>query len=337
MTADNSLSLQDLLDKSPDFKKFHPTTVMETGYDIIFFWVARMILMTTYATGEIPFKYVYLHGLVRDKNGQKMSKSKPETIIDPLDMIDEFGTDALRLALIVGQTPGNDQRFSKDKIAGYSKFINKIWNISRYVLMSVASPRVVEDAPQPITLADKWILHLYENIQNQVDQNINYESPHLSMAIEQLYEFTWSNFADWYVEISKQQMQDDQLKENTEKILLFILSNLLKLFHPFIPFLTEHIWSLLQPSTQNLAPSTLLMIQAWPKANKKLIDEPAAAEFSKLQDLVTKIRNYRSEQKIPFKEEKEINLKEAKDLDEEMLNLIKHLTNIKISDSGISI
>jgi valyl-tRNA synthetase len=330
LALDNSLSLKDLLKQSQDFKTFHPTTIMETGYDILFFWVARMILMTTYATDEIPFKYVYLHGLVRDKNGQKMSKSKPETIIDPLDMIDEFGTDALRLALIVGQTPGNDQRLSKDKIAGYSKFINKIWNISRYVLISVANPRIVEDTPKPITLSDKWILHLYETIKNQTDQNIDHTNPHLSMAIEQLYEFTWSSFADWYVEISKYQMQDENLKENTEKILLFVLGNLLKLFHPFIPFLTEHIWALLQATNHKLQANGLLMVSSWPESNRKLLDEKAEQEFVKLQELVVKIRNWRAKQKTPPKEVVEVNVAVAS----AHKNLVESLARVKISAAG---
>lgn len=314
LTADDSLSLQDLLDKSSDFQKFHPTTIMETGYDLIFFWVARMILMTTYATGQIPFKYVYLHGLVRDKHGHKMSKSKPETTIDPLEIIDAYGTDALRLALVVGQTPGNDQKLSKEKIGGYSKFINKIWNISRYIITNLEKPELVGKV-KPKTLADKWILSRFNRILKETNEHI--AKFRLSQAIEGLYEFTWHELADWYLEIAKHEGK----KQN---ILIYVLTNTLKLFHPFIPFVTEYIWSLLELNDE------LLMIQTWPEVDEKVIDEKAEKEFSRLQTVITKIRNYKAEQKIPFREVIQVNIK----VDEQQKSLIEYLAKIEISLAG---
>lgn len=289
LTEDNSLSLEEIIAKSPDFKQFHPTQIMETGYDILFFWVARMILMTTYSTGQIPFENVYLHGLIRTRDGRKMSKSDPETMIDPLDMIKEFGTDALRLSMIVGQTPGNDSRLYKEKIAGYRNFINKIWNISRFIITNVDDAHTVEYPPKPKTLADKWILHLFETHKNLITHNI--ENFHLSLAFEGLYRFTWSEFADWYIEISKEQMKNSELKNSTEDILLYILTNTLKLFHPVIPYITEHIW-------EKLNPSKLLIISKWPDQYPELKDELINKNFVSIKNIVIAIRNFKSENNI---------------------------------------
>jgi valyl-tRNA synthetase len=202
--------VQAMLARSPDFQKFHPTSVMETGYDIIFFWVARMILMTTYATGQIPFKTVYLHGLIRARDGRKMSKSHPETMIDPLDMIAKYGADALRLSMIVGQSPGNDSRLYEEKIAGYRNFINKLWNASRFVLMQCEEAEECrsEDNGQcfngqwtNLSLADRAILHATEVLIEDVTKGM--EEYRLSETGERLYSFTWDYFCDWYLELSK--------------------------------------------------------------------------------------------------------------------------------------
>jgi len=316
LIKDEKLNLEDLLKRSPDFQRFHPTSIMETGYDILFFWVARMILMTTYATGQIPFKYVYLHGLIRDKRGQKMSKSHPETMIDPLEVIEESGTDALRLSMIIGQSPGNDQKLSKEKIAGYKKFINKIWNISRYILMNLEGDvKATELKPQ--TLSDRWILSRFNQIIKETNGHI--EKFRLSQAVEGLYEFTWHELADWYLEIAKHEGQ----KQN---ILIHVLSNTLKLFHPFIPFITEHIWSQLKIDKE------MLIVQPWPQLDEKLIDEDIEKEFTELQEVITKIRNWKAENKIPFKESKDIKLDKV--FSEDKNNLIEHLTNVKLTDTG---
>ncbi len=280
---------------SADFKTFHPTSVLETGYDILFFWVARMILMTTCAIGEVPFKTVYLHGLVRDEQGRKMSKSLGN-IIDPVDMIEKFGADATRLALILGSTPGNDMKLSEEKIAGFRNFTNKLWNISRFVLSSAETSRIAEKAIAK-TLADKWILSRFARTQELVTKHLEHFA--YSAAGETLRDFTWGDFADWYLEIAKIQGADETLKESTDKNLLFILSRLLILWHPFMPFVTEEIWSSFAPSDGVSAhKKQVLMVASWPKA-EEMSDEKAEREFAKLQEIIVDIRNVRATHKVP--------------------------------------
>ncbi len=236
LTEDMSLSIEDMLKQSPDFQKFHPTQVMETGYDILFFWVARMILMTTFATGQIPFKTVYLHGLIRTRDGRKMSKSDPDTMIDPLDMIAKYGADALRLSMIVGQSAGADSRLYEEKIAGYRNFVNKLWNASRFVLMECEKQgKKPEDisSDTATTLADKALMHALLQLQNDVTAGLN--GYRLSEVGERLYSFVWDFFCDWYLELSKGQA-------NIE-ILLYGLRSILVLLHPYCPFVTEEIWA----------------------------------------------------------------------------------------------
>ncbi|MFH1112014.1 MAG: valine--tRNA ligase [Patescibacteria group bacterium] len=268
-------------EKTIDFKTFHPTSVLETSYDILFFWVARMVFMTGYLLKQIPFKVVYLHGLVRDKLGRKMSKSLNNGI-DPLDMIKKYGADAVRLALVIGTTPGNDVRMYEEKIAGYRNFVNKLWNISRFILIAIQKAEPT-DKPQTKTLADKWILSRLENITTEVTNHIS--KFEFSPAGEKLYDLTWHELADWYLEIAKIEGEKDQL-------LTFVLQTILKLWHPFTPFVTEALWQEAFPKER------LLMIQSWPKASEKQ-DKEAEQDMKIIQDIVTAIRNYRAEQKIP--------------------------------------
>ncbi len=269
---------------SADYKAFHPTSVLETGYDIIFFWVARMILMTTYAVGEVPFKTVYLHGLVRDEQGRKMSKSLGN-IIDPVDMIQKYGADATRLALVLGSTPGNDVKLSEEKIAGFRNFTNKLWNISRFVLTSVENVAVVA-RPEPKTLADRWILSRFARVQEQVTNHLDAHA--FSAAGEALRDFTWGDFADWYLEIAK--IQRAEHGPSTDKNLLYILGRLLTMWHPFMPFVTEELW-------KQFGTGSFLMTAAWPtKAGKA--DEAVEKEFAKLQEVIVDIRNLRATNKI---------------------------------------
>ncbi len=249
--------------EAPDLKAFHPTDVMETGYDILFFWVARMILMSTYHTGQIPFKTVYLHGLVRDKDRQKMSKSKGN-VIDPLGVIDTFGTDALRFALIFSSAAGNDIPLAEDKIKGMKHFANKLWNISRYVLSNVTIPnsQFPISNPEPITQADKEILAKLDATIKSVTNNLN--TFNLHEAAQSIYQFTWREFADVYIEASKPQLTDASLKQNTQAILLHCLISILKLLHPFMPFVTEELWSKLREE-KLLKNDSLLIVADWPK------------------------------------------------------------------------
>lgn len=264
-------------EKTKDFEYFHPTSVMETGYDILFFWVARMILMTTYATGQIPFEKVYLHGLVRDKNGEKMSKSKPETCIDPLEMIDKYGTDALRLSMVIGGSAGNDIRLYEEKVAGYRNFINKIWNSSRFVLMNLN-----ETSEKEFTIADKWIISKLNKLIKEATTQV--EKFNFSEAGTLIYDFFWSDFCDWYLEISKGELKNP-------KALMLVLENILKLLHPFTPFITEVIW-------ENLNKKTLLINEVWPKAEKKNEFSKEEAEMQRVIDAISEIRKARAEYKV---------------------------------------
>ena len=276
--------------QTKDLKTFHPTALMETGYDILFFWVARMIIMSTYLMGEIPFRQVYLHGMVRDDKGRKMSKSL-DNIIDPLDVIAKYGADATRLSLVIGNTPGNDLNISEAKIAGFRNFINKLWNISRYILMRVPKATLVIKPPKPKTLADKWILAEFNSLIILATENlVNYN---FSIVGEKIYEFTWSKLADWYVEISKIPAEGGAASggEATQnEILLYILQNLLKLWHPFTPYITEAIW-------QSAGFGDFLLVQPWPKAQEK-IDQKVIKEFDLIKEIITAIRNLRAESKI---------------------------------------
>ncbi len=283
------LSLDDLFKKSPDFQKFHPTQVMETGYDILFFWVARMILMTTYATGDIPFETVYLHGLIRTRDGKKMSKSDPETMIDPLDIIPKYGADALRLSMIVGQSPGADSRLYEEKIAGYRNFINKLWNASRFVLMQCdqakTDPRTLTELPDSdtLSLADRAILHATEVLIEDVTKAL--EDYQLSDAGSRLYSFVWDYFCDWYLELSK--------GGANLSVLVHVLRRILTLLHPYCPFMTEEVWASVQPEGAGL-----LIAEDWPEVKAKQKDPGAFREFQILVDVITAIRKMRSEQNI---------------------------------------
>lgn len=283
MAENEDVTLADLLAASPDYQKFHPNSVMETGYDIIFFWVARMILMTTYVTGEIPFKTVYLHGLVRDMQGRKMSKSLGNGI-DPVEMVAKYGADAVRLALIIGTTPGNDVKLNEQKIENYRNFVNKLWNIARFILTTVEKPGVVDVAPEPKTLSDRWILSRFQRlIEDTTKQIDNYQ---FSAAGEALYGFTWNELADWYVE-------DAKVEKGKDDILLYLLTNLLKLWQPFTPFVAEVLY-------KQLLPEQALMIAEWPKINKKLVDEKSETLYGLYQGVVIAIRNFRAQFKVSY-------------------------------------
>ncbi len=246
---------------SKDLQIFHPTDVLETGYDILFFWVARMILMSGYYLGQIPFKTVYLHGLVRDKDRQKMSKSKGN-IIDPLGVIDTYGTDALRFALIFSTAAGNDIPLSEDKIKGMKHFANKLWNIARFVLSVIPDPIGNLENQDPRLRGDNKLTDADKDILAKLDALINSSTQHLENfrlheAAQEIYQFTWYEFADVYIEASKKQLTDEKLKQNTLVTLHLSLVTILKLLHPFMPFVTEEIWD-------KLNQKDLLIISKWP-------------------------------------------------------------------------
>ena len=264
--------------KVGDLARFHPTQILETGYEIITLWVSRMIMMSLFALSEIPFKQVYLHGMILDKDGKKMSKSKGNGV-DPVSVIEKFGADAARLSVISGSTPGNDARFSEDKVEAKRNLINKLWNISRFILSDQPDrPRSLA-APQAKTLSDRWIL----NELNQLILNTTkkLDSLDFSLAAEDLTDFTWNKLADWYLEIAK-------IEKGKEEISLYILRNLLILWHPYLPFVTEAIWRNFNES--------LLISEKWP--TRQAVLEDAAPLFNTVKEVVTAIRNARSENRI---------------------------------------
>jgi len=245
--------------ETEDFKTFHPLSVMETAYDIIFFWVARMILMTTYLLGDIPFRTIYLHGLVKDSQGRKMSKSLGN-VIDPLKMTAKYGTDAVRISLIIGTGPGNDTKLSEDKIRGYKHFANKLWNIARFVITN-SQDVTLANKPE-ITEADQKNLTEFTETIKDVTEDI--EKFRFYLAGEKLYHYTWHTFADIIIEEAKVNLanSDEKVKLSSQYSLIFILSSLLKLLHPFIPFVTEEIWGIIKEDKE-----PLLIVSKWPKIN----------------------------------------------------------------------
>lgn len=272
LAADYDLSLDDLLKKSPDFQAYHPTNVLETGWDILFFWVARMILATTYMTGQVPFKQVYLHGLIRAEDGKKMSKSRPESIIDPLSVIPKYGTDALRMALVMGVTAGNDQTWGWSKIEANRNFCNKLWNVARYI------EDVVGDKPdragvKPISAADHWILDKLRTSQQKIETEL--DDYGFSEAYDTLYHFVWDDLADWYIEASK--------AEPNQSLLAYLLDSVLLLAHPFAPFVTETIWQTLAWEQNSILASRTL---------SKIIksDTQQATDFAEVQAIVSEAR-----------------------------------------------
>ncbi len=256
-----TLMANDAKNGTKDFETFYPTNVLETGWDILFFWVARMMMFGLYKTGKAPFKTIFLHGLVRDKDRQKMSKSKGN-VIDPLGVIDTYGTDALRFALVFSTSAGTDIPLSEDKIKGMKHFANKLWNIARYVLAEIDQS---DWTFEPQTEADKNILAKLEETIAESTKHL--DAFRLHEAAQSLYQFVWHEFADIYIEASKAQLQDAALKDNTQKILLHTLVASLKLLHPFMPFITEELWSKLA-TAKLLQGKDLLMVSTWPSSTR---------------------------------------------------------------------
>ena len=291
-------------DKTKELDYFYPTSTLVTGYDIIFFWVARMIFSGVEHMGETPFKTVYIHGLVRDAQGRKMSKSLGNGI-DPLEVIDQYGADALRFTLATGNSPGNDMRFSDERVQASRNFCNKIWNASRFIQMNLTidKDKAVE-LPAELALEDKWIISKFNTLVADVTRNIDqYE---LGLAASKLNDFIWENFCDWYIEIAKTRLQTGD--ENVQKVLCYVLSGAMQLLHPFMPFITETIWQALPHE----GPS--VMVSAWPEYKDELHFAAEEAQMESLMDAVRAIRNRRAEMNVPpSKKAKVLILTEKKD------------------------
>ena len=277
-------------ENSEDFKYFYPTDVLVTGYDIIFFWVARMIFSGCAHTGKTPFHTVFIHGLVRDDKGRKMSKSLGNGI-DPLEMAEKYGADALRFNLITGNSPGNDMRFYVEKCEAMRNFANKIWNASRFVMMNLT---ITENKlPDTLEPEDKWILCRLGEVINEVTENM--EAYELGVASAKVYDFIWSDYCDWYIELTKARLQgeDEAAKVQAQQVLVYVLTETLKLLHPFMPFITEEIWQALPHQ------GDFLMLQSWPKADPAWADVKAKESMEAVMDVIRAIRARRSEMNVP--------------------------------------
>ena len=275
-----------------ELKYFYPTNLLVTAYDIIFFWVARMIFSGIENMHEVPFTEVLIHGIVRDSEGRKMSKSLNNGV-DPLLIIDKYGADALRFSLATGVAPGGDTRFIEEKVESARNFINKIWNASRFVLMNSEGKDFKKLEDIRLTYADKWILSRLNNVVKEVTINLNkYE---IGLATGKLYDFVWSDFCDWYIEATKPMLYGDneRAKLNALTVLNFVLDEILKLMHPFIPFVTEEIYQYKQTGKCHA-----LMMQEWPKYNKKFNYYKEAKAFEGVMDIIKAIRNVRNEMQV---------------------------------------
>ena len=280
-------------DKTEDFDYFYPTDVLVTGYDIIFFWVIRMVFSAIEQTGKVPFHHVLIHGLVRDSQGRKMSKSLGNGI-DPLEIIDQYGADALRLTLITGNAPGNDMRFYMERVEASRNFANKVWNASRFIMMNLEKAEVPGEMPKDqLTAADKWILSKVNTLAKEVTENMDkYE---LGIAVQKVYDFIWEEFCDWYIEMVKPRLYNDG--DTTKSAALWtlktVLVNALKLLHPYMPFITEEIFCTLQSEEESI------MISKWPEFTEEwhFAEDEAAVEM--IKEAVRGIRNVRTGMNVP--------------------------------------
>ena len=288
-------------EETEDLKHYYPTNTLVTGYDIIGFWVSRMNFSALEYTGKAPFDTVLIHGLVRDALGRKMSKSLGNGI-DPLEIIDKYGADALRFTLATGNSPGNDMRFSDEKVEASRNFANKIWNAARFIIMNLSENEPAPYIPEKLSLEDKWILSQYNALVKDVTDSL--EKYELGLAVQKLYDFIWDVFCDWYIEIAKIRLssEDAELKECAKAVLVYVMSNTLKLLHPFMPFITEEIWQTLPHSGESI------MISDWPVFQEKLVFTAEEQNMEKIMIAVKAVRNRRAEMNVPPSKKAHLNI-----------------------------
>ena len=279
-------------DNTPELEYFYPTNTLVTGYDIIFFWVARMIFSGLKHTGKAPFDTVLFHGLLRDSQGRKMSKSLGNGI-DPVDVINQYGADALRFTLVTGNSPGNDARYSDEKVAASRNFANKIWNAARFIHMNIDGHDVPCALPASLSLEDQWIVSRFNTVAKEVTENL--DKFELGMAVSKLYDFIWDDFCDWYIELAKRPLsgEDQAVAQNTRQVLVWVLTHTLALLHPFMPFVTEEIWQSLPHDGE------ALIVAPWPQYEEGHAFPQAEAEMKKVMELITAVRTRRSEMNVP--------------------------------------
>ena len=279
-------------EETADFKHYYPTNTLVTGYDIIPFWVMRMMFSGIEQTGEVPFDTVLIHGLVRDSQGRKMSKSLGNGV-DPLEVIDKFGADALRFSLATGNSPGNDMRYIEERVESSRNFANKLWNAARFILMNLKSEEVLPLEPENFALEDKWILSKYNAVVRDVTENL--EKYELGMAVQKLYDFIWDVFCDWYIEICKSRLNgaDEKAAETARAVLIYVFTGTLALLHPFMPFITEEIWQSLPHKGE------ALMVTDWPRFDAALEFAAEEEDFEKIMAVIKAVRNRRAEMNVP--------------------------------------
>ncbi len=278
-------------DKTPEMEYFYPTSVLVTGYDIIPFWVMRMMFSGLEHTGEVPFKKVLIHGLVRDALGRKMSKSLGNGI-DPLEIIDKFGADALRFTLVTGNAPGNDMRYSEEKITASRNFANKLWNATRFIRMNIDGFDVKNELPETLETEDKWIISTLNTVIAEVTDSL--EKFELGIAVQKLYDFIWDCLCDWYIELTKSRLQSEgQTAQNARQVLVYVMSETLKLLHPFMPFITEELWQSLPHDGETI------MLCKYPEYKEENSYPEAAKEMNMVMDAIKAIRNRRAEMNVP--------------------------------------
>lgn len=277
-------------EKTPELEFFYPTSALVTGYDIIFFWVARMMFSGLEQMGQVPFKTVLIHGIVRDSQGRKMSKSLGNGV-DPLEVIEKYGADALRFSLAMGNSPGNDMRFYWEKVEAYRNFANKIWNAARFVMMNIEGKELRDPAACELDASDQWILSKYNELVQGVTKSL--ESYELGIAAQKLYDFIWSEYCDWYIELTKPRLhgEDAEAMLTACSVLNYVLANTLKLLHPLMPFITEELWTSLPGTGESI------MISQWPEARPEFAFDRTA--FDAVIEIIKNIRNLRSEMNVP--------------------------------------
>ena len=315
-------------DDTKELEYFYPTDTLVTGYDIIFFWVARMIFSGVEHMGQVPFHTVLIHGLVRDAQGRKMSKSLGNGI-DPLLVIDQYGADALRFTLATGNAPGNDMRFSDEKVKASRNFANKLWNAARFVLMYLGNDYSYPGLPKDLAIEDKWILSKVNTLAKEVTDNL--ERFELGIAVAKLYDFIWDVFCDWYIEIAKIRLQSGEGADTAKAVLMYVLTDILKLLHPFMPFITEEIYQAIPHDTESI------MISKWPEYDPTLSFADEEAQMEKIMDAIRAIRNRRAEMNIPPSKKSKVYVETAFSdvfaVGSEFIKRLAYASDVEIADA----
>ena len=315
-------------DDTKELEYFYPTDTLVTGYDIIFFWVARMIFSGVEHMGQVPFHTVLIHGLVRDAQGRKMSKSLGNGI-DPLLVIDQYGADALRFTLATGNAPGNDMRFSDEKVKASRNFANKLWNAARFVLMYPGNDYSYPGLPKDLAIEDKWILSKVNTLAKEVTDNL--ERFELGIAVAKLYDFIWDVFCDWYIEIAKIRLQSGEGADTAKAVLVYVLTDILKLLHPFMPFITEEIYQAIPHDTESI------MISKWPEYDPTLSFADEEAQMEKIMDAIRAIRNRRAEMNIPPSKKSKVYVETAFSdvfaVGSEFIKRLAYASDVEIADA----